>query len=189
MSKAVDQSTIGIVDLKKMMKTKMPDNPTEYDRSSIEYTNKLIDDFFRDVIIPTAIDDKINAVWAVGAWEVYQEGKEIEITWELRDELYNVPAEQLEYWKTVFELPVNEMLKLGRSTLLFGYDILNLWYRRWVMETKYQSFFSKPDPSEWIRKREDIKAFEGDPSLSPIDIVKYTEKIRCIMRHVKNYKL
>lgn len=189
MSKAVDNSAAPVTDLKKMMKIQMPDNPTEYDRSSIEYTNKLIDDFFRDVVVPASQNDKINAVWACDAWGVYQEGKELEISWELRDELYSIPKEQLEYWKSVFELPVNEMLKLGRSTLLMGYDVLNLYYRRWLMETKYQSFFSNPDPSEWIRKKDDIQSFEANKSLAPIDIIKYTEKIRCVMKHVKQFRV
>lgn len=189
MSKQVDSSMIVVGDLSQMMKIEMPENVTPYDRASIEYTNKLLDEFFHDVVRPNAEGGKINAVWAVDAWHVYQEGKETEIMWSLRDELFPLPKEQMEYWKTVFEMPVEDMLKLGRSALLYGHEMLSLWYRRWLMETKYQSFFADPDPEKWIRKKEDLHSFEGDVKMCPLDIKKYTEKMHCVMRHVRQFKV
>jgi hypothetical protein len=189
MDKHIDTSEIGIEDMKKLMKMKIDDNTAPYDRQSIEYTNAMIDSFFKDVIEPNAENNKVNAVFASDAWNIYQEGKETEIMWELRNELYAVPKETMEYWKTVFELPVVDMLKLGRPSLLYGHEMLCLWYRRWLMEMKYQSFFSNPDPETWVRKKDDIHDFEKNKELCPIDIAKYTNKMHCIMKHVRSFKV
>ena len=188
MDKHIDSSMILVNDLKKMMKISIPENTPPYEKASIDYTNKMIDDFFRDVVSPNAISGRINAVWATDAWGIYQDGKETEIMWSLRDELFKVSKEQMEYWKSVFELPVEDMLKIGRSTLLYGHEILTMWYRKWLMETKYQSFYSEPDVEKWIRKKDDINEFERNKELCPIDIYKYTQKMQSIMKYIRQFK-
>ena len=185
----VDKATTSIKDLRLMMKKTIPENATPYDRQSMEYTHKMIDDFFKDVVIPTAKNGQINCSFVVDSWSIYQEGKETEVMYGLLEHMMVVSKEDMEFWKKVFELPVEEMLKFGRSALLYGHEILTLWFRRWLLETKYKQFFYSGDPTKWILKKDDIRDFEKNHAeFSKLDILKYTEKMQCIMRGVVQFK-
>jgi len=178
----VDKATTSIKDLRKMMKKDIPENSTPYVRASIEYTHEMIDDFFKDVVIPQSKNGRINCSYVVDAWKIYQEGRETEKMYSNLEDLLDISKEQMEYWKNIFELPVNEMLKFGRSTLLYGHEVLTLYYRRWLLETKYKQFFNNPDPQKWIQKKADIRDFEvNNLEYSKLDMRKYTEKISCIV--------
>lgn len=182
----VEKSAIPVGDLRKMMMPKVPENAAPYDRASIEYSRKMVGDFFSEVVEPNSESGKINCMFVTEAWVVYQEGKETERMWALKDELPTVSKETMEYWRIIFELPVDQMLKLGRSAIMSGFDALNLWYRRWLLDIKYKCFFSDPDPETWIRKKDDIRDFEKNVSMykCPVDMHKYIEKMRCIHKHI-----
>ena len=184
-SDEVDKAMTSVKDLRLMLKKPINENATPYDRQSIQYSYDLIDEFFKDIVIPHSKNGQINCSFVVDSWKIYQEGKETEIMYSLKEHLHKVSQEQFEYWKAVFELPVEKMLKLGRSTLLYGHETLTMWYRYWLMETKYKQFFSDPDPTKWILKKKDIDHFEvNNIEYCGIDMKKYTEKISCIMRGV-----
>jgi len=182
----IDKSMITLKDLKNLMIKKIPENASPYDRQSIEYNHRLLNDFLKDMVQPNLKGGKIECGHIDEMWNIYQEGKETEIMYSMRDQLFQIPKESVEYWRKVFELPVEEMLKLGKSTLLYGYDILSLWYRRWIMDMKYQQFFSNPDPLRWLIHKDDIKDFEANTSkFTNIDIKKYMKK----MMHIMNNKV
>src|SRR5690606_20203180 len=107
----IDKATTSITDLKLIMKKPIPENATPYDRQAMEYTHKMIDDFFKDVVLPTAKNGQINCSFVVDSWSIYQEGKEAEITYNLLEHMLEVSKEDVEFWKKVFDLPVEEMLK------------------------------------------------------------------------------
>lgn len=182
----IDSSAMPVGDLRKKMIAKIPENAGGYDRASMEYSIKMVKDFFTDIIEPNSKGGNIVCSFAIDAWNVYQEGKETERAWALRDELPTISQETMEYWRDVFELPVEKMLMLGRTSLLFGFDALNLWYRKWLLEIKYKCFFSDPNPETWIRKRDDIRDLENNSDLfkCPVNIRKCIEKMHAVHQHI-----
>lgn len=182
----IDKSRIGLKDLRKMMIKQIPENVTPYQRSVLQYNNNMLEEFFQYVVEPNCDDaDTVNCTFVVESWPIFQEGKETEVMHAMRDQFIEIPQSQIDYWKTVFDQPVDEMLKLGRCSLLLGFETLTLYYRQWLMDYKYQVFFNEnTDPNEWIVKKKDINEFEkNNMEYCPIDFKKYTEKIATIMQN------
>lgn len=182
---ALDESAILVKDLVKIIKKEIPENSPPYLRSSLEYSHQLVDDFIRDLIQPNTKEGRINCHFAQLAWKVYQEGRETEVAYKMLDKIPKVSTEDFKFWKNVFDQPVDQMLLLGRTTLLFGFDVLNLWFRRWLLEQKYVQFFENGNPSRWMDIRADIEHFEKNhQEFCPLDMAKCIEKIKYIMQGV-----
>lgn len=180
---ALDKSAIPVKDLIKMIKRKIPENSPPYLRSSLEYSHQLIDGYITDLIQPNAKGGKVNCNFAQAGWKVYQEGRETEIAHEMLDRIPKVSDDDFKFWKNVFEQPVDKMLLMGRTTLLFGFDVLNLWFRRWLLTQKYSQFFNSGDPNRWMDLRVDIDHFEANhQEFCPLDMAKCLEKIKYIMQ-------
>lgn len=181
----LDGSFIKVSDLEKMAIKDIDENTPPYERDAIKYNQSLFKDFIKEMVLPNVEEGKINCTVVGEMWGVYQEGKETEAMYALKDQLFDIPQDQVNFWKKVFDLPVEDMLKMGRSSLVYGFELLSLWYRKWLLEVKYGQFFKNPDPAQWFKLKDDIHNFEKNPQLyTKVDMNKYTKKMQSIMKLV-----
>lgn len=183
MSVKSKDSCIKYDDLKAMLIKKIPENITPYQRDCMINNEKLMNDFLDIIKRHLKEDDTILCDKVILYFKIYFEGCESQKMFAIIDYMYCPPKEHIEWWSKIFDLPLSEMLEFGRSSLLYGHEILTLHYRKWLLETKYHQFFSDPDPETWFIKSQDIKTFESESSkYSPFDMNKYNEKMGTVMR-------
>lgn len=181
---------IAVSDAVAMFKSRVGSNMKPYTREAIDYNNRLVDRWGKEMLVKIAdCKGTLPSGALLGMWTLYHEGIFIKryIEYSTENHIPATPDDVITFWRTLFETSsIESLMDMGSGLVSFGWMILQNYFKRWYAEEKWARFYSKypGDPVAWYKNYKDHKALITGKELPFWDestMAEVTEKVGTVL--------
>lgn len=176
----IDLKPIGIDSLRHQFTCDINPNERAYDEKVKIHNNAYVQRWHDEYLVDYVDkDNQVTVRKGLDLWEVWNQGQEIRGLMKVIKHLPETPEDVIDWWKKIFELPVEEIIKLERPAIANGYHVLQQYYGMWVAKEKYDKVFKHAYPLWYDKYREHNLLFTR--KIEPFDLGRYQAKLQAIM--------
>ncbi len=120
-----EKAPISINDVASSMKSIVGDNDRPYDKIAKTHFNRLVEQWYEEVLIKVANTNSQIQVGTVDPlWTAFEEGTDLSFLQNHIDHIPEISDDIVNYWIEKFRLPMEEFVKLGILSMQFGRGII-----------------------------------------------------------------
>jgi hypothetical protein len=151
LDRLLDESKISVTDAASAFRHIIGNNEKPYSSAVKRLNNKFVDDWQKDMLEQKALDGKLQATRVGPMLEAYKTGTELSSYLEIKDMFTRLSTEQIAFWKSFFNKPIEEIHEFGHTTISLGWSLVVSEVRLNLLERKNAALYSKSsDPLYWI---------------------------------------
>lgn len=177
---------ISVDDAASMLRVLIPKNEKPYTTEVMRMNNRMVERWKTELLdrlqntsgkIPSGI------VW--NSWMIFNDGLETRKLLSQGDNIIRPSEEEVEKWRNLFEnSTITELYELGRSVLVYGWELIKTDIRLWVSQEKYNRLFYDDNVYEWYQRsksQQDLINGKCLPYWSPEILTDVSDKITTIL--------